>query len=334
GNGQHADSLFDDSDAETDLDSIFGDDEAVTHTGGPGTDRTKGTPDPGDTSGTPLPMTGTPLPQSAPVAGVYAAPPMSGGPTTTELPGAEDGRQADDPTDTSRASDGGGRPAAHDATAPVVEPDVLPATAEFTRTRVLVPGGVEQPATSRTEVGRILNRMLRDPGIAENVLRSGAQVVVVPRDTRVTDLPEFAHLTDIPEHTDAGTRTANTLRALTDPVRRIVAVPEENLVGEVTATDEHGHFPDGYSAVTHELAHLVHQWGLDDGQRALLDSRHAAKLKQGPAVQWPDGPRMLRNGTEAENYSSRSPAEYFSQLTNAYLGTNKGPDPFTGQARN
>ncbi|WP_328921418.1 hypothetical protein [Streptomyces griseoaurantiacus] len=356
GNGQHADSLFDDSDAETDLDSIFdgnpddpgnsasdsltdtdglfGDDEAVTHTGGPGTDRTKGTPDPGDTSGTPLPMTGTPLPQSAPVVGVYAAPPMSGGPTTTDLPDAEDGRQADNPTDTSRASDGGGRPAAHDATDPVVEPDILPATAEFTRTRVLVPDGVEQPATSRTEVGRILNRMLRDPGIAENVLRSGAQVVVVPRDTRVTDLPEFAHLTDIPEHTDAGTRTANTLRALTDPVRRIVAVPEENLVGEVTATDEHGHFPDGYSAVTHELAHLVHQWGLDDGQRALLDSLHAAKLKQGPAVQWPDGPRMLHNGTEAENYSSRSPAEYFSQLTNAYLGTNKGPDPFTRQARN
>ncbi|MDQ0785004.1 hypothetical protein [Streptomyces sp. B3I8] len=249
----------------------------------------------------------------APTVGVYAAPPAGG------------------------ADDRGGPVGVGgtDGTGPGAEPEVLPATDEFTRERVIVPDGVQQPATSRAEVSRILNRVLRDPRIAENVLNSGVRVVVVPRDTRLTDLPEFAHLTDMPEHTHpGGTRTADTLRALTDPVRRIVAVPEENLLGEVTTVDRDGHFPDGYSAVTHELGHLVHLWGLDDGRRALVDALHAAKLRQGTAVQWPDGPRLNLRGVETENYSSRSPAEYFAQLTNAYLGTNTGHDPFTGQLRN
>ena len=35
-----------------------------------------------------------------------------------------------------------------------------------------------------------------------------------------------------------------------------------------------------------------------------------------------------------ENYSAQSESEYFAQLSNAYLGTNLGTDPTTGQARN
>ena len=35
-----------------------------------------------------------------------------------------------------------------------------------------------------------------------------------------------------------------------------------------------------------------------------------------------------------ENYSAQNESEYFAQLSNAYLGTNLGTDPTTGQARN
>ncbi|MGM0354429.1 lonely Cys domain-containing protein, partial [Streptomyces sp. ECR3] len=134
------DSLFDDSDTETDLDSVFdgnpgdsdtdsdteslfGDDDAVTQTAGPGTDHTKGTPDPGDTSGTPLPTTGAPLPHVTSPTGSPA--PAPGNASNANGTGAGTGGQSSGAPNSSSPSSsptgGGTRPPAPvrtDGTAP------------------------------------------------------------------------------------------------------------------------------------------------------------------------------------------------------------------------
>ncbi|MBE9500360.1 hypothetical protein IHE61_27235 [Streptomyces sp. GKU 257-1] len=68
----------------------------------------------------------------------------------------------------------------------------------------------------------------------------------------------------------------------------------------------------------------INEWALNWGQDDEFEPVH-----------WPDGPyqdpRGRRPGT---NYSSHDEYEYFAQLSNAYLGTNTGIDPYTGQPHN
>jgi hypothetical protein len=86
--------------------------------------------------------------------------------------------------------------------------------------------------------------------------------------------------------------------------------------------------------------------------RFLRDERfgrdRAELAPSGYASRWPDGPLFnpahdLYNPSHpnydpdddsGHNYSSRNESEFFAQLVNAYLGTNTGPDPYTGLPRN
>ena len=126
-------------------------------------------------------------------------------------------------------------------------------------------------------------------------------------------------------------------------------------------------YTTGYSTTTHEFAHVLHRNGLSAAEKKLISKHYAAKRKAtetktgliDPNV-WPDGPRISPTApadwvalgwTDAkwvekvttiadasrkvyENYSAQNESEYFAQLSNAYLGTNLGTDPTTGQARN
>ena len=151
------------------------------------------------------------------------------------------------------------------------------------------------------------------------------------------------------------------------------AITEENLLGGVpdASTQPAGATPagyaTGYSTTSHEFAHVLHRNGLNAKEKKLISKHYAAKraetsTKAGmidPNV-WPDGPRVsptapaswvaagytddkwldklltIAEGSRKvyENYSSQNESEYFAQLSNAYLGTNLGTDPTTGQARN
>ncbi|WP_205630122.1 hypothetical protein, partial [Streptomyces albus] len=52
---------------------------------------------------------------------------------------------------------------------------------------------------------------------------------------------------------------------------RTAGVTEENLLGEVTSVrTERRSQPEGYSSTTHEVAHLVHQYGLTDADKQLV----------------------------------------------------------------
>jgi hypothetical protein len=151
------------------------------------------------------------------------------------------------------------------------------------------------------------------------------------------------------------------------------ALTEENLLGGLpdarvfpTGVTPAG-YAVGYSTVTHEFAHVLHHNGLSSAEKKLISKHYNQKRKDTRskagltlANVWPDGPRVSPTAppdwvaagwTDArwldtvaliaddsrrvyENYSSQNESEYFAQLSNAYLGTNLGTDPTTGQPRN
>ncbi|MEU6085187.1 hypothetical protein, partial [Streptomyces sp. NPDC047108] len=194
---------------------------------------------------------------------------------------------------------------------------------------VRVPEGVEQPVSARAEVQRRIAGMLADPEVAERLVSRGVRMIVVPRDAPLTSLGPFAALSGA----DAGGRAIETVRGLNH--NRQVAVTEENLLGETTVVPGDGVHPDGYSTTTHEIAHAIHESGLSTADRALIESAYRARVAEGTAAHWPDGPLLDPSGVRpGPNYSSRDKYEYFAQLTNAYLGTNTGTDPYTGAPRN
>ncbi|MGW1469530.1 hypothetical protein ACWCPT_34920 [Streptomyces sp. NPDC002308] len=197
------------------------------------------------------------------------------------------------------------------------------------RLLVVVPEGVERPASARQEAYAQVALMLLDGEVAAGLLRNGAVVMVLPKDVPVTRFSPFAHVTGL---RDGSGRPFEELRGAADGALT-AAVTEENLLGETTSVGPAPHMADGYSSVTHELAHLVHD-RLGQEDRDLIAGVWAAKRARGGGEQWPDGVRLDLYGRAADNYSSTSADEYFAQLGNAYLGTNHGTDAATGRPRN
>ncbi|MET8678639.1 hypothetical protein ABZW18_13930 [Streptomyces sp. NPDC004647] len=195
---------------------------------------------------------------------------------------------------------------------------------------VRVPEGVEQPVSARTEAQSRIAGMLADPDVAESLLGKGTRVIVIPRDVPLTSLGPFAALGG----THAGGRALETVRGINHD--RQVAVTEENLLGETTQVPGDGAYPDGYSTTTHEFAHAIHEkGGLSKIDLARIASAYRAREAEGAAAHWPDGPLRDPSGVRpGANYSSHNQYEYFAQLSNAYLGTNTGTDPYTGAPRN
>ncbi|BFV61098.1 hypothetical protein KCMC57_up62020 [Kitasatospora sp. CMC57] len=222
--------------------------------------------------------------------------------------------------------------------------DTLP-PGEFAKTAaqlmVDVDRSTERPASARVEATAQLARMLQSPDTAARLLTEGSRVVVVPKDVPMTDIGPFAHLGGRTADSEAGGGRG------WDDVRgsggKWAAVTEENLLGERTTVGPDQHYPDGYSTTTHEFAHTIQKFGLSEADRQLIGDTFRAKLddeslprlfgEDGPSG-WSDGPRRRADGSEAENYAARDEDEYFAQLSNAYLGTNHGTDPYTGQPRN
>ncbi|HBF80751.1 MAG TPA: hypothetical protein DD420_12740, partial [Streptomyces sp.] len=171
-------------------------------------------------------------------------------------------------------------------------------------------------------------RMLRSPAVAERMLNEGARMTVVPKDATTTSLDAFGVLRG---KSAQDARPFATMRGVEADGQ--VAVGEENLLGSATSVPGAGLYADGYSAATHEFAHAVHRHGLTDDQRRLVTEVFHDKVLAGDLAAWPDGPLYDPSGTH-RNYSARDEFEFFAQLTNAYLGTNTGTDPYTGLPRN
>ena len=212
------------------------------------------------------------------------------------------------------------------------------------RLLVVVPGEASRPVSARRETYAQTVRMLQDKEVAARLLESGAVVVVLPQDVPLTRISSFNHLHHQAEEQSG--RGFDSLRGATAGLT--AAVPEENLLGEMTEVGPSPHQAEGYSTATHEIAHLLHLTALPGADRDLIKQVYDAKKTQeaawrkaieegrepGPQVMWPDGVSQDLQGREAVNYSSRNEYEFFAQLSNAYLGTNHGTDKATGRPRN
>ncbi|WP_441246582.1 toxin glutamine deamidase domain-containing protein [Kitasatospora sp. McL0602] len=196
----------------------------------------------------------------------------------------------------------------------------------------------EQGGAARHEAHQQLTRMLRDPDVAERLLNEGVEVVVVPKDVRMTDMPGFERYKGSGVDGDAGQgRGLDEARGVTG--NKKVMITEENLLGEKTSIGSDPNHPDGYSTTTHEIAHAIQKYGLSEGQKqGIIDAFNEKKARpdtdpENP-VQWPDGSRPTVDGVRQDNYSSTDREEYFAQATNSYLSTNHGRDFLTGENRN
>ncbi|WP_444545237.1 scabin-related ADP-ribosyltransferase, partial [Streptomyces bluensis] len=173
--------------------------------------------------------------------------------------------------------------------------DALPAP-EFASTAAQLmlqtPAGVEQPVSARPVAQRQLVRMLHDPRAAATLLKKGTRTIVLSRSETLPSLPAFG---DLAGGTSADGRTWEQVRGLSQSTGEVV-VPEENLLGEFTTVPGTGPAQaDGYSTLTHELAHAIHQFVLTPDQQKRIKDAYDARLARGDRAPWPDGPLYSRH---------------------------------------
>ncbi|WP_158515431.1 hypothetical protein [Kitasatospora sp. MBT63] len=215
---------------------------------------------------------------------------------------------------------------------------------EFARTAarlmVDVDPRVSDHDAARSEAEKNLSQMLQDPEVTATLLKGRAGMYVVPKDVPMTEAAPYRNLRGTEAAGDAG--GGRKWEDVRGSGGRRAAATEENLLGEHTTVGGMSHYDDGYSTTTHEFAHTIHRQALGPSDRQLITDSYQAKIdadhlartfgEESP-IQWTDGARRP-DGQNGDNYASRDEQEYFAQVTNAYLGTNHGNDPYTGEPRN
>ncbi len=148
-------------------------------------------------------------------------------------------------------------------------------------------------------VQRVLDEMRLPPRLAERLRRLPLTIVVVPRRTRLTEMPQFASL--------RGRRTFDgrlwddvrgTGGLALDDGRIAIAIPEENIAGGDDA------YP-AQSIAVHEIAHALHDHIVDSDQRDAVAKAYRARRDAG--------------GPFVDAYAGANVREYFAQGANAYF---------------
>lgn len=227
-----------------------------------------------------------------------------------------------------------------------------------------VPAEVTDVDAARAEALRVLGAMLgNNVAMIKGLLENNLEVIVIPRDKGMTVLEQFKSLRGNITHDG---RTWEPIRGVGNVVDQTLggklsqfqelkkakesrkgpgaivaidprkgkvytAVTEENLLGGPTTAPGAGCYATGYSTTTHEFAHSIHKYGLNTADRGTIDKCYKMRLNQPETEEWVDGPRKIGNQT---CYAAQTVNEYFAQLSNAWLSTNAGTDPFTHRTRN
>lgn len=153
------------------------------------------------------------------------------------------------------------------------------------------------------------------PDIQKRMTEANVALVIVPRDKKMTDLPEFAALKD--QKTFDGRPWSEVRgsggRSAPGGVWAI-AVPEENLVDTPGVKDGYG---SGYSVGLHEFTHTIQSKGVTEAEGKKIKELYDARKKAG--------------GPWTEAYGASNDQEYFAQATNCYFSENgnigkNGPD--------
>ncbi len=208
---------------------------------------------------------------------------------------------------------------------------------------LVMPDDVQHPGESKTEALRILSaQMAGDKAVTRRAIER-VRGMVIPANRLTTDYAPFDRL----RGTSTGDgRTWDTVRGIGNtPLGelRYSSMPEENLLGiPCTATytptsgptagvpQTLGQYPEGYSVATHEVAHSLQGAALTEEDNETIQDAYDDRKTAATAD--PTNPDMWVDGREG-CYASTNVAEFYAQLSNAYLGTNGGTDPTTGDTR-
>lgn len=154
------------------------------------------------------------------------------------------------------------------------------------------------------EARRILESMVTRPDIADRLREHRVTMVIVPANTRLTDLPEFAHLRG---KTTADGRPFEKIRGVATygrDGRYYVGVPEENL-GSLPQ-DRYGG-AGNYNVGVHEMGHAILERGVT-GIEKFFERLHFNSGAQRTAF--------------VTGYASTNHHEYMAESTGAYFRRN------------
>ena len=175
---------------------------------------------------------------------------------------------------------------------------------------------------AKEELMRILRIQLQNSEILNSLLKYDVKIVIIPMKMYLTDHPEFKK-TDKYYKYHRGISNIQPIiiggknsRSLSGGYCR-VAIGEENLIGaEPNLIDSSGRkmarYEVGYSVATHEIAHAIHYFTFSDEDYDVLNNRYEETKRDG---NWVGGSGC---------YASFNVVEYFSEMSNAYLGTYTG----------
>jgi hypothetical protein len=158
---------------------------------------------------------------------------------------------------------------------------------------------------AEAEAARVVSAMTTRPDLQKKLKAAKVELVIIPKDTQMTALPEFASMRG--QRTFDG-RQWDSVRGVggtrTDDGRWAVGIPEENLADLPSDS-----YPGNYSVATHELAHVIHE--------------HVTKAEK-HAIDLAFEARTAAGGPWTEAYGSSNVHEYFAQSTNAFFDRNEG----------
>ena len=145
------------------------------------------------------------------------------------------------------------------------------------------------------EAGRRIERLIGLAGVvADNLASAGAEMHVIGRAQKVTDLPMYRHMAG-KKRDDGLTRDE---RARGDGGLH-ACCSEDSLLGLPTRRHR-----DNRDICSHELAHTVLSYGLDTSLRSRVEERYE------------DAKRLWRSA-----YAAKNAKEFFAELTMWYVGS-------------
>ncbi|MHB1356966.1 MAG: peptidoglycan-binding domain-containing protein [Anaerolineae bacterium] len=209
---------------------------------------------------------------------------------------------------------------------------------------VITPDGVQNPTAATAEARRIVSTQLAGDKAVTRRAIDRVRATIIPANMLMTDIAPFTVLRGTPTFDG---RTWDTVRGVGNVVDGEIAYSaftEDNLLGvPCTATytpttgDNAGvpqetdwRYPEGYSTSSHEFAHSMETAALTDADRSTILTAYNARKVLSDAS--PNDPDMWVDGRRG-CYASQNEAEFYAQLSNAYLGTNTGTDASTGDTR-
>lgn len=141
----------------------------------------------------------------------------------------------------------------------------------------------------------ILEAQLQDKGVARRMVDKKVEVIAVPKDKKMTDIPEFQVLQGTQTFDGRAWETVRGQGGFEMNGKIVVSVSEENIMGtdaEGAASGTDWCYDAGYSTTVHEFAHTVDMQGLADEDRQKIQTAYDAKKLEeanGTPQEWIDG---------------------------------------------